>query len=104
LYGKYLIDIRSEAWPNFFVEYINGTLFAVCLSEARQKHKIKLSHPPGCWGRQANRLGICTAGGSRSLVSFIVCVDYYDLQYVNHSCIGLGDLLGSEQIPPLYDF
>jgi hypothetical protein len=29
LIWKYLLDIRSEAWQNFFWEYINGKLFGV---------------------------------------------------------------------------
>ncbi len=29
LFGKYLVDIRSEAWIYLFLEYINGKLFAV---------------------------------------------------------------------------
>jgi hypothetical protein len=29
LFGKYLVDIRREAWLNLLWEYINGKLFAV---------------------------------------------------------------------------
>ncbi len=32
LFWKYLVNIRSEAWLNFFGKYINGKLFEVRIS------------------------------------------------------------------------
>jgi hypothetical protein len=45
LFREYLVDIRSEAWLNLFLECINGKLFAVQYSRKICSNGLKRGLP-----------------------------------------------------------